>query len=96
MIFIFAFSVLSAQQAEKKIKKEIIPNAEKVIGLEFSDAERDSMQDALNDQLKNYENIRKVKLENSIPPAVLFNPIPTGYRFEKKAETGTVRRLFKY
>ncbi len=84
IIFIAYSSSAQTQQKEKKIKKDLIPSAEKIIGLEFTDAERDSMQDALNDQLGNYENIRKVKLENSIPPAILFNPIPAGYKFETK------------
>ena len=43
------------------ITKENIENAEKVIGLEFSDAERDSMQSTLDSQLSNYENIRKIR-----------------------------------
>ena len=75
---------LVAQQTEKRINKEMIQQAEKVIGLEFTDAQRDSMQDALNDQLTNYINIRKVELKNSTPPAVLFNPIPQGFIFDKK------------
>lgn len=75
---------LIAQQKESKIKKEFIPSAEKIIGLEFTDTERDSMQDALNDQLGNYENIRKIHLDNSIPPAILFNPIPLGFKFDQK------------
>ncbi len=75
---------LIAQQKEGKIKKEMIPSVEKIIGLEFTDAERDSMQDALNDQLGNYENIRKIHLDNSIPPAILFNPIPLGFKFDQK------------
>ncbi|MHB8931264.1 MAG: amidase [Melioribacteraceae bacterium] len=83
-VIIFSSTLLSAQQNEKKIKKEMIPNAEKIIGLEFTDAERDSMQDALNDQLNDYENIRKVHLDNSIPPAILFNPIPVGFKFDLK------------
>jgi len=83
-VIIFSSTLLSAQQNEKKIKKEMIPNAEKIIGLEFTDAERDSMQDALNDQLNNYENIRKIHLDNSIPPAILFNPIPVGFKFDQK------------
>lgn len=84
IIFIAYSSSAQTQQKEKKIKKDLIPSAEKIIGLEFTDAERDSMQDALNDQLGNYENIRKIKLENSIPPAILFNPIPAGYKLEAK------------
>lgn len=75
---------LIAQQKESKIKKEIIPSAGKIIGLEFTDAERDTMQDALNEQLGNYENIRKIHLDNSISPAILFNPIPLGFKFDQK------------
>lgn len=86
--FIFTFGILFssliAQQKESKIKKEFLPSAEKIIGLEFTDAERDSMQDALNDQLGNYENIRKIHLDNSVTPAILFNPIPVGFKFEQK------------
>ena len=73
-----------SQQKESKIKKKNISSAEKIIGLEFTDSERDSMQDALNDQLGNYESIRKIHLDNSIPPAILFNPIPVGFKFEQK------------
>jgi len=74
----------SAQQNPKKITKDLIPNAEKIIGLEFTDVQRDSMTDELNDQLKNYENIRTIHLENSTPPSLLFNPIPEGFVFDKK------------
>jgi Asp-tRNA(Asn)/Glu-tRNA(Gln) amidotransferase A subunit family amidase len=84
IFFVIISSVFPQQKQEKKITKDLIPNAEKIIGLEFSDAQQDSMTDALNDQLNNYINIRKVKLDNSIPPAVLFNPIPVGYKFEQK------------
>ncbi len=90
ILFLFFLFLLSmnnltvAQQAEKKINKEIIQQAEKAIGLEFTEAQRDSMQNALNDQLTNYINIRKVELKNDTPPAVLFNPIPQGFQFGQK------------
>ncbi len=84
IIFLISFySVTFAQQPEKKINKEIIERAEKIIALEFTDAERDSMQDALNEQLSNYLNIHKVKIDNSIPPAIMFNPIPVGFKFDQ-------------
>jgi Asp-tRNA(Asn)/Glu-tRNA(Gln) amidotransferase A subunit family amidase len=66
------------------ITKENIENAEKVIGLEFSDAEIDSMQSTLDSQLSNYENIRKVELLNSTPPSIIFNPIPVDFEFPKE------------
>jgi len=81
---IFIFLSLTPFLLPQTITKENIENAEKIIGLEFSDAEIDSMQSSLDSQLTNYENIRKVKLENSIPPAILFNPIPVGFDFPKE------------
>ena len=66
------------------ITKENIENAEKVISLEFGDAERDSMQSTLDSQLSNYENIRKVELLNSTPLSIIFNPIPVGFEFPKE------------
>ncbi len=74
------------QTQNNPITREMVASAEKIIGLNFNEAKRDSMLDGLKDQLGNYENIRKVTLPNSIPPAVLFNPIPAGMKFptEKK------------
>ena len=68
------------------ITKENIQNAEKIIGLEFTNAERDSMQSSLEEQLKNYQNILKIDIANSIPPAILFNPIPVGFLFPTEQE----------
>jgi len=84
MTLLICSQIAFSQQAEKKIRKEDIPNTGKIFGLEFTDAERDSMQDALNEQLGYYTNIRKVHLANSVPPAILFNPIPVGFKFEQK------------
>ncbi len=66
---------------DNPITKNIIESAEKIIGLNFTDAERDSMTGDLLSQLKNYENIRSVNLQNSVPPSINFNPIPAGYKF---------------
>jgi len=73
-----------------------IRGAEKLIGLSFTQAERDSMRDGLNDQLKNYQNIRKISISNRVRPSILFNPIPVGFKFEierkvfKRSPTGLV------
>ncbi|MFH1159971.1 MAG: amidase [bacterium] len=65
-----------------RIEAVDVNHAEKLIGMEFSRSETDSMLNLLNDQLKNYENMRKVKLPNNVPPAFEFNPVPVGKRFE--------------
>jgi Asp-tRNA(Asn)/Glu-tRNA(Gln) amidotransferase A subunit family amidase len=56
-----------------------IKNAEKLIGLKFENVERDSMKDGLNEYLVNYQNIHEFSIENSTPPALMFNPIPLNF-----------------
>jgi len=64
------------------ITRETMKEAEKIIGLKFSDAKIDSMLSGLKDQLANYEGIRKIALANSVPPVLQFNPIPVGMKFD--------------
>ncbi len=61
-----------------------IQSAEEIIGLTFNDVKRESMLDALNEQLGNYGNIRKTRLNNNVPPAILFNPIPMETKIDIK------------
>ena len=84
LLLTFISIALNVQNFSQSINNENIENAEKIIGLEFTNAERDSMQTSLDEQLANYENIRKVELSNSIPPSILFNPIPVGFEFPKE------------
>jgi Asp-tRNA(Asn)/Glu-tRNA(Gln) amidotransferase A subunit family amidase len=84
-LFIISYCTLSsANILSQSITKENIENAEKIIGLEFTDAERDSMLSSLDSQFVNYKHIREIELNNSIPPAILFNPIPVGFKFPKE------------
>jgi Asp-tRNA(Asn)/Glu-tRNA(Gln) amidotransferase A subunit family amidase len=66
---------------------EIVKQAEKIMGLEFTPAEADSMLVELTDTRKNFEDIRKVELKNEVSPALLFNPLPVGFEFEKGASS---------
>jgi len=85
-VLIVSLSSVSLSQ-QHRITKQMIVEAESLIGLKFNDAKRDSMLDDLNDHLANYEGIRKVNLPNSIPPAILFNPIPVGMKFPTKRQS---------
>jgi Asp-tRNA(Asn)/Glu-tRNA(Gln) amidotransferase A subunit family amidase len=76
----FALLLLGAFIASEfgDLSRQDISPAGKIIGMKFSQAETDSMISVLNDQLKNYENMRRYALPNSVPPALWFNPIPVG------------------
>ena len=76
--------ILSSNDGD--IDKEVIKYAEKIIGLEFTDAERDSMIVDLNEQLASYKNIHKISLNNSVPPSILFNPLPVGFKISGEQE----------
>ena len=78
------FLTITSLSFSQSITTENIQNAEKIIGLEFNDAERDSMLSDLDSQLVNYKHLREIDLKNSVPPAILFNPIPVGFEFSKE------------
>jgi len=80
-IVIFAYFLTFSE--DNSITKTEIVGAEMLIGLSFDDAERDSMIEGLNEQLENYKVVREYHLQNSVLPAVLFNPIPMGFKFEE-------------
>lgn len=74
-------ALLPSQNAEP-VTPALIAAAEKIIGLQFNQAERDSMLGDLQENLENYEKIRQVPLPNSVPPALAFNPAAVGMTFE--------------
>lgn len=65
---------------KKPITADIVEAASKIIALEFSPAERDSMLDNLNDSRGDYEALRKIDLTNDVAPALYFNPLPAGFQ----------------
>ena len=51
--------------------------AESLLGLHFSPAQREQMLQTLSDRLAHFDSIRAADLENSVPPPLHFNPIPS-------------------
>jgi len=70
--------VASAQTDSVKVSISAVTAAEEIIGLEFTDEERDSALTDLADNLESYLAMREISLDNSVAPPLLFNPIPTG------------------
>src|SRR5437868_385059 len=75
--------VLWAQaQGGTKITKEMIENAAAIADVAIADEYKEMMLEDLNDRAKGYEEIYKLKISNSVDPAVLFDPMLTGMKFE--------------
>lgn len=90
--FMTLFSIVSmtftipcfAQEDTLIIKTPQVEQAEKIIGLEFTPSERDSMLDDLNYNLGFYEDLREVPVDNSVSPAFIFNPLSSGVKPETR------------
>jgi Asp-tRNA(Asn)/Glu-tRNA(Gln) amidotransferase A subunit family amidase len=66
---------VQAEQA-KTVTPEMIKQAEWIAGLELSEEDRKTTAQALQSTLRDYEALRRVPLDNSVPPAVGFQPVP--------------------
>jgi Asp-tRNA(Asn)/Glu-tRNA(Gln) amidotransferase A subunit family amidase len=66
------------------ITRETVAEAEKLIGLDFSDSKMEMLVSGLKNQLTDFEAMRKFPLSNSVPPAMQFNPIPVGMKIDAK------------
>ena len=76
-LFVFTFFNIRPQS----ISKEDVGSAEKIIGIDFTEAETDSMLGNLEGLLGSYRKLREIKIANSIPPVILFNPVPLNFKF---------------
>ncbi len=80
-----AIPTLLWQQAQDgPITKEMLANAEAVVGLEFDEEERELMLQGLNRNLRRYEQLSEVPIPNGVHPALGFDPILPG----RKLPTG--------
>ncbi len=81
------------EEKEKKITKTMLQEAEKVAGLEFTDTERDLMLEGVNEYLEAYEKLRAITINNSVPPAIQFNPILPGMSFQKEKKPIKITKI---
>ncbi len=83
--FSFVCGAFITQKLENSpITVAVVTEAEKLIGIDFSPAQADSMLNGLNDHRKAYEELRKLHLSNNVVPALNFNPIPVGFVYPDK------------
>ena len=79
--FVLAFT--SVHFLNDDITPQVISEASKLIGIDFTAAERDSMITELETSRESFQSIRNLELDNSVPPALNFNPIPPGKMISK-------------
>jgi len=89
MVFLGGFGMagLAADQlwataAQAAITADDIDGAAKIAGLDLTGDERDLMLEGINDLREDYAEIRTVSLDNSVSPALHFDPRLPGFEYD--------------
>jgi Asp-tRNA(Asn)/Glu-tRNA(Gln) amidotransferase A subunit family amidase len=69
----------------KSITVDMVIAAEKLAGVEFSDAQRQMLLEGVNQNHDRYVSLREIPLDNSVPSALRFSPVLPGMTFDTKA-----------
>lgn len=83
---IVLYLALQQNTPDKKITKENVAAAEKLIGLNFDERERDTLLQDVRSLKKSYEQIRENEIPNGLRPSLVFNPLPFGYLPQKQVD----------
>ena len=79
---LFPGALWAAAEKEQTITKTMVADAAKVAGLEFTDEQEQMMLEDLNGRLDAYKAIHDLHLPNNVAPAVEFNPVLPGMKFD--------------
>jgi Asp-tRNA(Asn)/Glu-tRNA(Gln) amidotransferase A subunit family amidase len=74
----------------KKITLEMVADAMKLSGLDFTDAELKAMVDAANRNLAGYEEMRAIHIPNDVSPPFHFSALVPGMEINRKKLTFTL------
>ncbi len=72
----------SLAEDKKKITKDMIDNAAAIADIQIPEEYKQMLLEDLNDRTKGYEEIYKLHMANSIPPALIFDPVLPSTKFE--------------
>ncbi len=86
--FLFAFlsCIVFSAYGQDTLTVKDIPAAERVIGLQFKQSERDSLFDDVKNSAREYNKMRQYKLDNSIPLSTWQSPVLPGMKFSMKQD----------
>ena len=61
---------------KREILKNDIISSEKIMGIEFSSSERDSLLNTVSRRLDQYRTLREIDIPNNISFPLFYDPIP--------------------
>ena len=76
-------TVFIAGCEKKEISKNDIISSEKILGIEFSSSERDSLINTVARRLGQYKALREIDIPNNISFPLFYDPLPIGMKIPK-------------
>src|SRR5262245_37015223 len=65
-----------------EITRDMISRAANIASVHIDDTDQELMFEGLRRQLKAYDDIHKLQLANQVPPALIFDPVLPGMKFD--------------
>src|SRR5690242_1484471 len=79
----FPTALWQMAQARREINKAMIAEAASVAGLEFDEKQQKMMLEDLRNRLKAYDAIHDLHISNTVPPALVFDPVLPGMKYQE-------------
>jgi Asp-tRNA(Asn)/Glu-tRNA(Gln) amidotransferase A subunit family amidase len=73
------------EQAEPRVTPEMLKHALALVGLEFTDEERQQMLNGVNQALTRYEELRQIHIDPNLAPPLYYSPLVPGTRLDRVA-----------
>ncbi|MEM7354985.1 MAG: amidase, partial [Acidobacteriota bacterium] len=75
---VFGRALVALAEEQPKVTSAMLSQAEWISGTELTEEERELMLDGVNGLVADYTTNRQVELDNSVAPAVVFQPLAAG------------------
>lgn len=88
LILLLSISLLwsSCSTGKQSFTKSDVKKSEKLIGLDFSKRDIDTLYPYLKRNRSGFDSLRKYPLENDVFPAVRFDPVPFGFEMPEQLD----------
>jgi Asp-tRNA(Asn)/Glu-tRNA(Gln) amidotransferase A subunit family amidase len=83
-LLLFILLCLAQCTNPTKIQRSNVKAAQKLIGVEFSKTEIDTMLNYLSGNRKGYDSMKKIKLAYEVAPSLYFDPRPDHFQFKNR------------
>lgn len=88
-LLLLVFIFLTIRTYAQQIDTATVEQAERLIGLQFTAAEKDSMLDGLKENRVNYDKLHAVPIPNHLAYPFAFQPAPPGWTMDTKQKAIT-------